>query len=104
VIVLQAFRLGVPRSVLVQMVVNIGIESLIGVIPIVGDFFDATYKANVRNVRLLNETLGGLPPGLTQQQPFGNGVIAGLLSAVSAVIGFAGVAISSLVWWLASRR
>jgi hypothetical protein len=104
VIVLQAFRLGVPRSVLMQMLVNIGIESLIGVVPVVGDFFDATYKANARNVQLLNQALAGLPAARTSQQPFGNGVMTALLSGLSAMIGFVGVGISALVWWLASLR
>lgn len=104
VIVLQAFRLGAPRSVLLQMLVNIGIESLIGVIPFVGDFFDATFKANVRNVRLLNETLNNLPPARAQQSPFGSGVLATILGGVGALVGLAGVAITSLVWWLASLR
>lgn len=104
VIVIQAFRLGAPRSVLMQMLVNIGIESLIGVIPFVGDFFDATFKANVRNVRLLNETLGNLPPARAQQAPFGSGVLATILGGVGALVGLGGVAITSLVWWLASLR
>lgn len=57
-IVAQAMRLGVPRTVLARMVVNILLEGVIGVIPIIGDLFDATFKANIRNVRLLNEALG----------------------------------------------
>jgi hypothetical protein len=35
------------------MGVNIAVDSLAGLIPLVGDLFDAGYKANARNVRLL---------------------------------------------------
>lgn len=56
-IVAQALRLGVPRTVITRMVANILIEGLIGSIPIIGDLFDAVFKANARNVRLLNRAL-----------------------------------------------
>jgi len=35
------------------MLGNIGIEALIGTVPILGDLFDIGWKANVRNVALL---------------------------------------------------
>jgi len=52
-IVHQAWRLGVPRSVLLRMWLNIVIEGVAGAVPLVGDVFDAAWKANVRNVALL---------------------------------------------------
>jgi hypothetical protein len=39
------------------MATNIGVEGLIGVIPFAGDVFDAAWKANQRNVRLLDAWL-----------------------------------------------
>lgn len=56
-IVHQAWRLGVPRSVLLRMGLNIVIEGLVGAIPLAGDVFDAVWKANVRNVVLLEAQL-----------------------------------------------
>lgn len=52
-IVYQAARLGATRGVLARMVLNIAIEGLVGAIPILGDLFDAGFKANQRNIRLL---------------------------------------------------
>ena len=49
----EASRIGVPRSVLLRMAFNIGLEGLIGMVPLAGDVFDAAFKANQRNVRLL---------------------------------------------------
>lgn len=40
--------------VLMRMVFNIGIEAAIGMVLVLGDIFDATFKANVRNVQLLS--------------------------------------------------
>ena len=56
-IVHEAARLGVPRGILFRMVLNVAIEGLLGSVPIAGDIFDAAWKANQRNVDLLNAYL-----------------------------------------------
>ncbi len=56
-ILVQAARLGVPRSTLAHMMANVLLETIVGLIPIAGDLFDFAFKANIRNVRLLNEAL-----------------------------------------------
>ena len=56
-IMVEASRLGAPRSVLLRMLANVGVEALVGTIPFLGDLFDAGWKANARNVRLLDEHL-----------------------------------------------
>ncbi|MEQ6248181.1 DUF4112 domain-containing protein [Sulfitobacter sp. HNIBRBA3233] len=53
-IVATARRKGVPLGTLVRMGGNIGIDALIGSIPLVGDLFDIGWKANLRNVDLLD--------------------------------------------------
>ncbi|HEV2432154.1 MAG TPA: DUF4112 domain-containing protein [Burkholderiales bacterium] len=57
-IVGEAARLGASRSVLVRMVFNVAVEGLAGLVPLAGDVFDAAWKANQRNVRLLGAWLG----------------------------------------------
>ncbi|HEX2076652.1 MAG TPA: DUF4112 domain-containing protein, partial [Longimicrobium sp.] len=56
-IVVQAARLGAPPSSLVRMLLNVGIEALVGAIPFAGDLFDAVFKANLRNLELLHREL-----------------------------------------------
>jgi hypothetical protein len=51
-IVYQAARLGLSKRVLLRMCGNVLIEMVVGEIPILGDIFDAIWKANLRNVRL----------------------------------------------------
>ena len=51
--VVEAIRLGVPRRLLARMLVNVGIDAGGGAIPVVGVLFDAAWKANERNVALL---------------------------------------------------
>lgn len=56
-IVNEAARLGAPRRLLLRMAANIAIEGIVGVVPFAGDLFDAAWKANQRNVRLLEAWL-----------------------------------------------
>lgn len=52
-IINEARTLGAPRSVLMRMSANVMIETLVGAIPFAGDLFDAGFKANARNIALL---------------------------------------------------
>jgi hypothetical protein len=56
-ILIEAARLGAGRSVLARMALNVAVEGLAGLVPFAGDVFDAAWKANQRNVRLLNQWL-----------------------------------------------
>lgn len=56
-IIWQARKLGATPGALAYMVMNTGNDFVIGSIPIVGDVFDMTYNANVRNVAALERNL-----------------------------------------------
>jgi hypothetical protein len=51
--VLLGSRLGAPKPVLARMVMNVALDTLAGVVPVLGDLFDVTWKANERNMALL---------------------------------------------------
>lgn len=57
-IVNEARLLGVPGNVLVRMLGNVAVEAVGGSVPILGDLFDMTFKANLRNLALIEEHLG----------------------------------------------
>lgn len=57
-LVREAYLAGVSKSVLLRMLGNLGVDALIGIVPIFGDLFDVYFKANVRNARLLASALG----------------------------------------------
>lgn len=57
VILIEARRIGAPKSLLLKMAGNMGLEWLIGLIPILGDMFDVYWKANIRNMDLLKQHL-----------------------------------------------
>lgn len=63
-VVLTAVRLGAPRFLVARMVGNVALDTLVGTVPLLGDLFDAGWKANTRNVALLDRHLerqGAIP-------------------------------------------
>ncbi len=54
-IVVQAHRMRVPRVVQLRMLLNVGIDMLVGIVPLVGDVADVFWQANRRNMRLLEQ-------------------------------------------------
>lgn len=57
-LLLVAFRQRVPKLVLGRMLINIGIDALLGAIPLVGDVFDFAFKANEKNLELIERHRG----------------------------------------------
>ena len=51
----QARDLGIPRIVQLRMLVNVGIDALLGAVPVIGDLFDFVWKANDKNMALLEQ-------------------------------------------------
>lgn len=57
-IVWEAVRLGLPRRKLVRMLANVAIEAGLGAFPVLGDLLDVVWKANLRNVAIIDEHFG----------------------------------------------
>jgi len=56
-VLLAALRVGVPAAVATRMLLNIAVDASVGAIPVAGDLFDAGFRANARNVALLEHWL-----------------------------------------------
>lgn len=54
VILLEAARRGLSRFTLGRMAWNIAVDALLGAVPLIGDIFDAAWKANLKNVALID--------------------------------------------------
>ncbi len=54
-----ALREGVPTIVLLRMLLNLGVDVLVGIFPLVGDLFDLYWRANRRNLALVERYRGG---------------------------------------------
>ncbi len=88
-ILFQALRLGVPPLVVARMALNILLESVLGVIPVVGDIFDFAFKANQRNVALMREYV--ISPNKVKRRS--------LLLVLLIVLGLIGVLVA-MVWMI----
>lgn len=54
-LLLLAFRERVPTVILGRMVVNIAIDLVVGLIPVLGDVFDILWRANRMNLALIEQ-------------------------------------------------
>jgi hypothetical protein len=48
-----AKRAGVPKTTLARMIWNLVLDTLLGSVPVLGTIFDVVFKANQKNLRLL---------------------------------------------------
>lgn len=53
----ESHRMGAPGHVLVRQAANMGVDFVIGSIPLVGDIFDIGWRSKTRNVDLLEAHL-----------------------------------------------
>ncbi len=55
IVIAAVARYDVPAIVAVRMILNVLIDSAIGAVPLLGDLFDFFFKANTKNIALLNQ-------------------------------------------------
>jgi hypothetical protein len=48
------------------MIFNVGLEAVVGTVPLLGDLFDAFYKSNIRNLAILEQHLMEVQPELEE--------------------------------------
>jgi hypothetical protein len=86
-IVIEAARMGAVRGTVLRMVWNVLLETVIGMVPFLGDLFDAVFKANQRNIQLLERSV--VTPGAARKKDQG--------FIVLLVLGF-GVMVAGLLF------
>jgi hypothetical protein len=77
-IVLQAHQMRIPRVVQLRMLLNIGIDIIVGIVPVVGDVADVFWKSNTKNMALLERHAAEPRPAAPGDWVF----VAGVVSAV----------------------
>lgn len=104
-IILEAARAEVPILTLARMLGNIGIDTLVGSVPAVGDVFDAAWKANIKNVALLERHLAvSAPPAQERRSGIGPALLAMITLVLIVAAGFAlSIFVARLLWGLWTR-
>ena len=95
VLLLQAVRLRIPKVVQLRMLLNAAIDLAIGLVPLVGDLFDFAWKANVRNLALLERYARPGARATRADWVFVLGVLG--------VLGLLAIAPLLFIGWLLSR-
>ncbi len=101
-IILEAARAEVPTLTLVKMLTNVGIDTLVGAVPALGDLFDAAWKANIRNVALLERHLAvSAAPPRERRRVLGDTTLALIVLVLMIAGGLAlGIYVARLLWGL----
>ena len=105
-IVLEAARAEVPSFTLARMLMNVGIDALGGAVPAVGDIFDAAWKANIKNVALLEDHLvaGGTVNRERKKKATGAIIFAVIVLLLILAAGLAlSIFTARLLWGLFTR-
>ena len=97
-IVFQAIQFKLPKTVLARMIFNIVIDGAVGSIPVLGDIFDTTWKANTKNVNLLEAHVREPIKSRQKDEWFINIVLAVLVLTLIGIISLFAFGI-----WLAVR-
>ena len=102
-IIAAAVRHGVSRFTLARMAGNVALDASLGVVPVVGDLFDAAWKANRRNLDLLEQHLAAPPDAARADRRFVIAITTGLVTlCIALLIGGTAVTVATL-HWLISR-
>jgi hypothetical protein len=83
--------------VLVRMLGNVAMEALVGAVPFFGDIFDAAFKANVRNVRLLEGHMASPGTAKRASRAWVIGVVLALLAFLTLAIVLAVLTVRGLL-------
>lgn len=92
-VLLEAWRRRVPAIVQARMLLNVAVDAAVGAVPLAGDLWDAIWKANSRNLALLERhARPGVPPRRRDWV-----FVLGIVAAVAAI---ALIPVVIVVWLL----
>jgi hypothetical protein len=97
-IVARAAALGVPRATLARMLLVLVIDAVLGSVPLLGDVFDGVWKANRRNVRLLEARLDD-----PEEEARDRRYVLVVTLGVALLLVLVSVVAVLTVWWLLGR-
>ena len=91
VVVADAIRLRAPIPVLLRMGFNHVIDWLIGLVPVLGVFGDVAWRANRRNMRLLNRTIA-------EREQVRKATVLYWITAIAILVGMVALVVGATLW------
>ena len=96
-IIVRAAGLGASGATLMRMVGNLAADLLVGSLPVLGDIFDFGFRANRRNLALLEQHMQAPDRRRRADLAVVVGVVAGLLVLTVAILSLSIWLVASLV-------
>jgi len=100
-ILVEAVRLGASRATILRIAGNVALDAGLGAVPVIGDVFDFAWKANLRNVALLEQHLASPVRAERADRAFLTLVIAGV---AATVLGLLALGTLLTVWLFRALR
>ena len=97
-LVVEAARFRIPGIVLARMVVNLAVDFVIGLVPVLGDLVDFGLKANVRNLELFRRYAAAPDTSTREHRSF----FVGLVLVLAGLLAFAVWLLIAALRWLDS--
>ena len=103
IVLVAMFHYRVPKAVAARMAVNVLLDIAVGAIPLFGDAFDAVFKANTRNLRLLTQ----VQRQRVEQKPVATApsvlYLVGIAAAMFGLLALVLIGFITVVAWLIHR-
>lgn len=96
-ILVEAIRLGASRATVTRIAGNVALDAIVGAVPLLGDIFDFAWKANLRNVALLERHLAAPKSAARADRSFVVLVIFGVLALAVGLLAL-GILVSRWVF------
>ena len=100
---IDGLRYRVPLLVLLRMIVNMVLDSFVGAIPVVGDAFDFVFKANRRNVALLENAIadGDLARNQSKRYFIVTGIVVLLvfIAVIALIVWLIAFSVGKIGWF-----
>jgi hypothetical protein len=80
------------------MLLNLGTDTLVGSVPVLGDLFDVGFRANIRNSELLDKHLGEPEAARRSSRIAIALTIVGLVVLAAGAVGIAILSVKALSW------
>jgi hypothetical protein len=95
-LVAAAIRARAPGVTIARMLLNVALDAVAGSVPILGDLFDAGFKANRRNLQIV-EQLEGTPRDMRPTPVRDYAILGGAIAVILALLA---IPIAVGVWLL----
>ena len=92
-LIVQAHQMRVPRVVQLRMLINVAADVLLGLVPIFGDVADVFWKANARNMQLLERHAARPQPATAADYAF-------VVLVLASVLAVAALPLAVMYWLL----